>query len=433
MPICKKYISGSLWKRIPPAFARKIFLFLLILHFSCKEGGYQNQNVFGSSPEYEGEKVPALSNLSIYFFRTVFSPDAREAEVIKRIRLQEIVFRLFDVDLDSENHPVPVASVKFTKEGLQLLKDLGRTQISGLVFITNRTLKNRNPDELQHLSKNIIKKIITVQERNNIYFNDIQIDCDWSLSTKKNYFFLVHQLRNHLNNHKISASATIRLHQIKYFRQTGIPPVERGILMLYNTGDLRNWNTENSILQINTVKKYTDHLDAYPLHLDVALPLFSQTVIFSGGRLTDLISGDISSQLEDRQCFQALTETRYRSVKRCLLKNDAGSEVSVPSTEYLRYETVQRKDFYKLYNIIFNKRNNIRKIYIYEMNQALFKTNLSNDLDRNGEFNQNGSGDGLNREGSAEFYSEVHYENIQMLSELSSFFHSYSSHSGISR
>ncbi len=74
-------------------------------------------------------------------------------------------------------------------------------------------------------------------------------------------------------------SATIRLHQVKYFETTGVPPVKSGMLMFYNTGDLENPSEENSILNIETAELYLSGLEDYPMQLDIVLPLFSWAVV----------------------------------------------------------------------------------------------------------------------------------------------------------
>lgn len=75
-------------------------------------------------------------------------------------------------------------------------------------------------------------------------------------------------------------SATIRLHQVKYSSKSGIPPVDRGLLMCYNMGNLKNPATGNSILDNNELEKYLGGLQHYPLQLDIALPVFDWYVLY---------------------------------------------------------------------------------------------------------------------------------------------------------
>jgi len=114
-------------------------------------------------------------------------------------------------------------------------------------------------------------------------------------------------------------SATIRLHQVKYSAKTGIPPVNRGLLMVYNMGNLKDPSAVNSILDVEELKKYITNLHGYPLPLDVALPLFSWTVLFRDnsfkGLFNDLTREDLSGpsihQITDNR-FEILRDTSIK-------------------------------------------------------------------------------------------------------------------------
>ena len=68
-----------------------------------------------------------------------------------------------------------------------------------------------------------------------------------------------------------------------------MPPVDRGLLMCYNMGNLKDPATLNSILETNELKKYTGSLSTYPLPLDIALPLFEWKVLFRNNIYKGLI------------------------------------------------------------------------------------------------------------------------------------------------
>ena len=61
----------------------------------------------------------------------------------------------------------------------------------------------------------------------------------------------------------------------------GIPPEDRVLLMCYNMGNLRRFGAQNSILDLEELKKYAgNNLSNYPKEIDLALPLFSWLVVF---------------------------------------------------------------------------------------------------------------------------------------------------------
>ena len=78
----------------------------------------------------------------------------------------------------------------------------------------------------------------------------------------------------------VFVSSTIRLHQLKM----DPPPVDQGVLMVYNTGALRETGTKNSILDYDDVKTYLSGKSIhYDLPLDFAFPTYGWGVMFRNG------------------------------------------------------------------------------------------------------------------------------------------------------
>jgi len=169
-----------------------------------------------------------------------------------------------------------------------------------VIFISNKTLQNINHKKL---NETILKFLKTF----NFNFNEIQIDCDWSDSTKDNFFLFLKDLKNTLNK---TTSATIRLHQIKYFSKTGVPPVDYGVLMYYNMSDLSNFETKNYILDNEIAKKYHYNFDKYPLKLKLALPLYSQAVQFRDKKVINLFEAITKEDFDEN--FEKLEQNRYK-------------------------------------------------------------------------------------------------------------------------
>ena len=88
----------------------------------------------------------------------------------------------------------------------------------------------------RQLADKILNRILQMNEANDIEnVKEIQIDCDWTASTQEAYFEFLHYLKEKAKDKQIQLSATIRLHQLSMTP----PPVDRGILMMYNTGDVK--------------------------------------------------------------------------------------------------------------------------------------------------------------------------------------------------
>ena len=120
-----------------------------------------------------------------------------------------------------------------------------------VVYITNETMKNVDYTLVSSAILETLKKF---------EFSEVQIDCDWSDSSASNYFNLLKDLKAKLNK---TISATIRLHQIKYYYKTGIPPVDYGVLMYYNMSNIGDFDTKNSILDNDISKQYHYNFDNY--------------------------------------------------------------------------------------------------------------------------------------------------------------------------
>jgi hypothetical protein len=99
-------------------------------------------------------------------------------------------------------------------------------------------------------------------------------------------------------------SATIRLHQYKQPGKTGVPPVDRGMLMFYNTGDIDDPADGNSIFQADQVGRYLQGAPArYPLPLDVVLPVFSWGLVYRDDALWKIIHGLRAADLTDTALY----------------------------------------------------------------------------------------------------------------------------------
>lgn len=194
-----------------------------------------------------------------------------------------------------------------------------------VIYITNETLKNV---DFILLSDTIIKKLTSYN------FDELQIDCDWSIDTKSNYFKLLENLKNKLNK---TLSATIRLHQIKYYQKTGIPPVDYGVLMYYNMSSIADFNTKNSILDNEIARKYHYNFNNYKLKLKIALPLYSQAIQFRENKALSIFEGVIKSDFDEN--FKEISQNRYEVLKSGYFKGRY-----IYKDDVFRFENSEPKD-----------------------------------------------------------------------------------------
>jgi hypothetical protein len=141
----------------------------------------------------------------------------------------------------------------------------------------------------------------SIQKTRTVPFDEIQIDCDWTVSTRDKYFIFLRSLKKQFPDKIISA--TIRLYPYKYPDKMGVPPVDKGMLMCYNLGEVDNPETKNSIFDVNELKQYL-HAKRYKLPLDIALPIFGWYIWFRDNKVKGLIypselSGNVIAQNAD--------------------------------------------------------------------------------------------------------------------------------------
>ncbi len=277
-----------------------LFLFLISISMSCE------------SPSTEPVKV----GLSFYHWQTRFDLTALEENYLDSLSVNRLYVKFFDIDKTAaHNFPSPVALLE-----VDTASDIP-PEIIPTVFITNRSLRGLGENETNVLAERIYKLILTLsQQMDTEKIKGIQIDCDWSSQTQARYFQLLSTLRDQWMPPEMELSATIRLHQLKYADDTGVPPVDRGMLMFYNMGEVTEWEESNSILNNETAAKYIPSRYDYPLSLDLALPLFHWGVLFRKGKMIKLINGLSSQDLLDQERFRQVDSSHFEVIRSTYLE-----------------------------------------------------------------------------------------------------------------
>ncbi|MFN7116651.1 MAG: hypothetical protein ACK4TA_07600, partial [Saprospiraceae bacterium] len=179
-----------------------------------------------------------------------------------------------------------------------------------------------------------------------------------------------------LNNPSIIISATIRLHQYRDFKETGVPPVNRGMLMFYNTGDVENWAEENSILNLEAASYYLPTSDfrlptskTYPIPLDIALPIFSWGVLFRNGSMIRLINNLQATDLTDTARFLKIADNRFEVVKSTYLNG-----YYLYEGDQIRTESIDQSLLLQAADLLYDKiKNRPLTIAFYHLDTATIK------------------------------------------------------------
>lgn len=235
-----------------------------------------------------------------YHWQTRLALSDLEKRHLDSLPSDKLYLKFFDIDKkEGASEPLPLARLQV--DSSSYIPDT----IIPTVFITNRSLLNLEENEVRLLAERLYQLIEKLSQQLGIVsMPEIQIDCDWSTQTRESYFLLLETLRNHHLNPNQRLSATIRLHQLRYPEQTGVPPVDRGMLMFYNIGEVTQWGEANSILNLETAQQYIVPAGPYPIPLDLALPLFRWGVLFRDGKMIKLINELGTEQLQDSARFQ---------------------------------------------------------------------------------------------------------------------------------
>lgn len=278
---------------------------------------------------------PKNSNIDFYYWKQVY--DVKTSNTIKPNYIKIL-------DIENQKNRIQIHKTSFlTKPNKKIIP---------VIYIENRAFLDKKLN-----AKTIFQELQKIALENYFSFDEIQIDCDWDKSTKDRYFEF---LKNIKTISKKQICATIRLHQLKY-HQTGIPPVNKGILMYYNMSNFKDVNIKNYILDNDIGKKYLTSQIKYPLKLDVALPIYNQVVIMRYNKIVSFVDNPTI----DFNNFKPLGDNKFLSIK----ENFIGSKI-VYEGDIIRVDSVTEEDlkeakdilesaFGEVENIIFFRYDNL--------------------------------------------------------------------------
>lgn len=265
-------------------------------------------------------------DVSFYYWKTSFQLSDSEKETLSENQVKKLYVRYFDVALVN-GKPFPVAPIQF--------RESVKTQtIVPVVFIKNEVFLSKTID-IKGLVTPVLQLIDQINSSNGIQTSEIQVDCDWSLKSRDHFMEFMRILKS--NSHK-TISATIRLHQVKYFKETKVPPVDYGVLMFYNMGKLGDENS-NSIYDPTIAKQYLPALKDYPLQLKVALPIFSWMLHTRNDKMVHLISKIDTEEFKNNPNFEWNGDDRME-----VKKNTLSHGFFFKEGDELKIETVTSDD-----------------------------------------------------------------------------------------
>lgn len=298
------------------------------------------------------------SETSFYYWKTEYKIDSTEQLYLDKLQVKKLYVRFFDVDLANRN-PKPIGKI-------QILQKNKTQQIIPVIFITNETFKTLDKTKIEQLAKNCVQQIeYLYPEISDKKLQEIQFDCDWTVSTRNNYFYFLNQVKLLFPDYQYSC--TIRLHQIKDKAQTGIPPIKKGVLMYYATSNPLDFADKNSILENEIAENYCKNLKNYPIQLDIALPIYSWAIIENQVGEKRLLNGIRNETLQDTAIYQPIKPNFY------LVKKDHYLHGNYLYQDYtIKVEEISQAQLNQSSNFLKNKIKNM------ELNTIFFQLDSSN-------------------------------------------------------
>ena len=240
-----------------------------------------------------------------------------------------------------------------------------------VVYITVDVFQALDSTEVEKLAERTYTKITSLHPKESI--SEIQFDCDWTAGIKGKYFYFLESVKALSSDIKLSS--TVRLYQYKYPGISGVPPVDKGVLMYYNMGDLYAYDENNSILNNEIGEQYLG-FGEYPLPIDIALPHFSWSILFRYGEFRQLIGNFNPEIYSDTTLFNPIAENLYQVKKDTLI-----ADVYLRYGDELRYENCSEQSLVEAANLLKHELNQENStILFYDLKSNL--TNESTKIDR---------------------------------------------------
>lgn len=280
---------------------RELLLLLFALFMSGCKPSSPTAEVLHEATDVEND-CPA-----IYHWKTTYDPTSFEKEFISTHNIKRLYLRFFDVDYDiswvrDDLNVIPIATTTFKQTPPPEI------EVVPTIYITLEAMRRIGLDGCENYAEMLVKRVLAMMSAHEISnVKQVQLDCDWTASTRDIYFEFCRCVKQRLIKNGLLLSSTIRLHQL--LEQA--PPVDKGVLMLYNTGSLVSSDTKNSILDYNDVLPYINRSNYDYLELDFAYPTFSWSVWFRNGRFMAIIR---NIELDDKTYYEPIDENNYRVV-----------------------------------------------------------------------------------------------------------------------
>jgi hypothetical protein len=306
---------------------------------------------------------------AFYYWKGNSSIDDADANELKELKVRKLYVKLFEVDYNEVQGNFPFEKNRPDRYELEKLDSV---TIIPTIFIKNGIFQYNDEKSLDLLADNIVFLIDKYSKEQygaseKIFdYDEIQIDCDWTKSTKDKYFYLLKKVKA-LSDKKLSC--TLRLYPYKYPDIMGVPPVDKVSLMCYNLIKPLTNKEKNSILDIEELKKYLNEKKSYPVHIDVALPVFHWVQLYQNNQFAELL--DLSTN--DVKSFAKSTQPLWYQVEKDTSFNYG--ETYLRTGDQIKCEEVKASEIHEAIELV-KKYVDLDKnttISLFDLNESTFK------------------------------------------------------------
>lgn len=307
----------------PRLLHKILFIVIAVLLLSCRRGG---------------GVVPVRS---VYYWSTTMDMDSVKSMFLRHHGINRMYVRFFDVVRNADGRDVPNATLKFATH------TPADVDIVPVVFVMPECMRGNRAA----LARQIFSRVSRMCATNDVAgIKEIQIDCDWTMSTRRLYFDFMRHMLDECHSHGLRLSSTIRLHQLA---QTP-PPADRGVLMMYNTGNVADSRCRKPILDLNDAAPYLAYLHDYPLSLSAAYPVFSWRVLWRGSRFVGIVhyDGEYPVLSDDSIAVHAPTADDVVEAVRAVgqRRHDANGEVILFDLSNRNIKRIKPADYEKIFS-----------------------------------------------------------------------------------
>lgn len=348
-------------------------------------------------------KAQNIVQLSFYSWQNRFALDSSQCKFIEQHHVNHLHIKLFELSLDESSSHVIVNNTINPYPSYKACKDFFLTHtLTPVIFIDNNLFYKTDSLAIREMA-GLVKRALIIHSAevfqpdrywddrwHQLYFSmdmpesktdslneayqlfkknitSYEFDCDWTAQTKNNYFYFLQQVKDSL--HK-KTEATLRLHQYKYRKETGIPPVDVVNLMCYNMGEVTQEKEKNSIFNTALLKQYIKGQEPYPLPLNIALPTFSWVAVFRNNKFLKLIpSASLKTTLEQSYSgIEKIDTSNFRVTDDFYYD---WTEESLKSGDHLRVEKIDMKTLMKGYDMLMEElKTTPKEVILFDLNNT---------------------------------------------------------------